>query len=267
MSEPAADIRKLPLRKVIGGAFTLAWQNRADFVGPLALPLLAVIACTFAWRQYDFDNADAWFISVPVAYGFAVSWLAIGVHRLVLLEPAMAGPRFDAQSLRRYAVYVAACLVLWALFVLVGVIVTAAMLTTMQGTYVTAGSEVLLRSAWFATPVAVEWVSYPVIVLGVCAMAQICLVLPAIAIDRKADFVAAWRASRGNGWRLALVFGVLPWCLSELTFLLVREGASKIESAAFAVLTTPLVVVEVIALSLSYRELTSPEPLPTPLPA
>ena len=74
-------------------------------------------------------------------------------------------------------------------------------------------------------------------------------------------------ASRRNGWRLAIVVGVLPWCLQQLTDLMYRNGASSMEFAILVVLAAALVIVEVVALSLSYWELTSPAPPPTHPPA
>ena len=62
-------------------------------------------------------------------------------------------------------------------------------------------------------------------------IARVSLMLPAIAIDRKPDLGAAWQASRRNGWRLAIVVGLLPWCLQHLVDLLFRDGASTIEFA------------------------------------
>ena len=61
--------------------------------------------------------------------------------------------------------------------------------------------------------------------------------------------------------------GLLPWCLQQLTNLLYRDGATAVEFSVLVVLATLLIIIEVVALSLSYWELTSPEPPPTPPPS
>jgi hypothetical protein len=66
----------------------------------------------------------------------------------------------------------------------------------------------------------------------------------------------------GNSWRLAVVVGLLPWLLGALTSMLTREGASDVEWCLLQVIVSVTLVIEVVALSLAYRELTAPEPPP-----
>jgi len=63
------------------------------------------------------------------------------------------------------------------------------------------------------------------------------------------------------------VVGVLPWSLKYLTELLYRDGATYGEFAVLVVITVLFTLIEVVALSLSYLEITSPAPLPTDPPA
>lgn len=253
---------RLPVLKVILGAFTLPWQHRADLMGPAALPLMAVFASLFAWRRYDFENLDLWFAVVFLASCLAMSSLAVTVHRLVLLTGDEARSAFDSQTLRRVGSYTASVIGLWMVIIVVALAVTAVAFAILGGKPIFSGTE-LLRTAWTQAPIGSGWVLYPAIVIGLWAAARMCLVLPAIAVKHKADFGGAWRESKGNGWRLAVVFGVLPLCLDQVPMLFVRGGASMLESGVLAALASLLVVVEVVALSLSYRELTSPAPPPT----
>ena len=55
--------------------------------------------------------------------------------------------------------------------------------------------------------------------------------------------------------------------LELLMALLEGDSPSALVSGVFAVITAPLMVVEVVALSLAYWELTSPEPPPIPPPS
>jgi hypothetical protein len=129
--------------------------------------------------------------------------------------------------------------------------------------YVPTGAEPGKLPERVNLPVPFEWIVNLGRALSYWVVARVTLMLPAIAIDRKADLIAAWSASRRNGWRLAMIVGVLPWCLQRFTDLLYRDGASIVEFGILVVLATIFVVVEVVALSLSYWELTLPAPPPT----
>ena len=52
-------LRRLPLRRILWGAFALPWQNRAAVTRATGLPLLAVIGCTLAWDVADFNDSGA----------------------------------------------------------------------------------------------------------------------------------------------------------------------------------------------------------------
>ena len=266
MSDPATATRKLPLRKILWSAFALPWRHRADFVGPLGLPLLAMIGCSLAWRRMAFQPpVAAWVAMVPV-YCLAMSWLAITVHRLVLLEASDARTPWNAQSWRRLGLFTAAGAGLWLSYVVIGVLIASVVVGLISITH--GDAEALLKGDPTKLPLAaIEWISYSSFVLTAWAIGRLCLVLPAIAVDDKPDVAALWRASRGNAWRLAVVAGVLPLGLELLMNLLEGHSPPALVSSVFAVITAPLVVVEVVALSLSYWELTSPAPPPTPEPS
>lgn len=219
-----------------------------------------------AWRLLAFHPpAAAWIALVPL-YCLAMSWLAITVHRLVLLEESDARTQPNAQGLRRLGMFTAAGAGLWLLFVIVGALITSAIFMLMSITQVPA--VVAMKGDFSKLPVqTIEWIAYSSVVLTAGVVGRLCLVLPAIAVDSKPDLVALWRASRGNAWRLAVVAGVVPLALELLMALLEGDSPSALVSGVFAVITAPLIVVEVVALSLSYWELTSPEPPPTPPPS
>jgi len=84
---------------------------------------------------------------------------------------------------------------------------------------------------------------------------RLSLVLPAAATDDGAPtFAGAWDLSQGNGVRLTVAVGVLPFLLDGLLGLL-----PPLDSLVFEVLFTfvwlYILIVEVAALSMSYREL------------
>ena len=78
---------------------------------------------------------------------------------------------------------------------------------------------------------------------------------PMVAMDRAASLASAWALSRHNGWRLAIVVGLLPAAFSSITEKLSRQNASMLEQALLAVTSAVFIVIEVVALSLSYQTL------------
>jgi hypothetical protein len=81
-----------------------------------------------------------------------------------------------------------------------------------------------------------------------------CLVFPATAIDRKGGLQWSWDKTRGNGWRMAIVFGLYPWLIGSAIWLLSRDEPTMVEWALTAVLYYVGLAVQVFALSLTYKE-------------
>ena len=251
------------------GAFTLPWEHRGAVFRATAMPLLAVIASTLAVQKISLYFAEE--ISRQIAYHFlyvpiliAWCWLAITVHRLVLLEAADARMSLDVATLRRLSIFAAAVVGVWVLFTGLTLLITGVVLNIIVGPRYVAAGEV---SPPMDLPVSPQFIANVANVFAYWFVARVSLMLPMIAIDRKPDLIAAWRTSRHNGWRLAIVVGLLHWCLQRLVDFLYRDGASELEFGVLVVLGALLVVIDVTALSLSYWELTPPEPPPTDPPA
>ena len=256
------------MRQVIWGAFSLPWRHRREVFRATAIPLLAVIACTLVSDASDLNGSRVAALLLIALYGIATSWLAIAVHRLVLLDAPDASVRFDIPGLRRLAIFFGIVVSLWVLYQGLTLLTSSGILNIFSPPrYIPAGAEPGKVPERMNLPVSFEWIVNVGRALSYWIVARVTLMLPAIAIDRKADLIAAWSASRRNGWRLAIIVGALPWCLQQLTNLLYRDGATLVEFGILVVLATIFVVIEVVALSLSYWELTSPALPPTHPPA
>jgi hypothetical protein len=253
---------------VIWGAFTLPWEHRGAVFRATAMPLLAVIACTLVSNIGVFEPTLASGLALSACYGIALSWLAIAVHRLVLLETPKEPERVDARSLRRLVIFFVAIVGIWILYWGLTIVIAGGVLNILSpARYVPTGANPGSAPAPAQIPVSVDWLMNAAGFMAFWVLARVSLVLPAIAIDQKPDVHAAWQTSKRNGWRLAVVVGVLPWSLQRLTDFLYRDGASTAEFGVLVVLATLFVIVEVTALSLSYWELTSRAPPPTGPPA
>ena len=251
----------LPLRRIVFGAFVLSWRHRAELARVTGLPVLAVIACTLLWNVAGISQINSAVWTLHFVYSIAFSWLAISVHRLVLLD-GETGARLDAPGLKRLGLFVSTLIGATLLFTaLTLVIVNLSLLPFSR--YVPAGetespSRLLEWGQWFV---------YGAAVLASWPLARLCPLLPAIAVDRGFDPITAWRLSRGNGWKLVIIVGVLPCALKWIVALLARDGATTAEFGVLLVLTSVITVIQVAALSLAYWELTQPAPPPTAPPA
>ena len=251
----AGPQRRLPLHQILVAAFTLPWRHRAAVARVVGLPLLAVIASTLFFNL-GLPNSGAARWTLYLLYLLATSWLALSVHRLVLLESGDARARLDADGLGRLGRFVAALVVIWLVYAAIMLLVQLAALFTLAPS-IPAGQRPAAVASFPA------WVQWTASILAIWPAARLCLVLPAAAVDRSFDPRIAWRLSRGNGWRLAVIIGVLPWALKWLAHLFYRQGATLVEFGVLLVLVASFTVFQVVALSLAYWELTQPAPPPT----
>ena len=86
-------------------------------------------------------------------------------------------------------------------------------------------------------------------------LARCSLVFPATAVDMKVGLQWSWRISQGNGWRLGIIVGALPWGLSTINAIFLRDGASSLKLVALALVSYLLMTIEIAALSLAFKEL------------
>lgn len=85
------------------------------------------------------------------------------------------------------------------------------------------------------------------------------LVFPAIAIDQEPKLGWSWKQTKGNGWRMFILVGLLPMTVGYLWWLLSFIGIPEFPVVEFFLgsfalfLFTP---VEVAVISIAFRELT-----------
>ena len=232
---------KLDLSRVIAGAFVLPWLRRGEFARALAVPTIAIVAIRIGWglAEEEMTGAIAW----AGWFAYAIVWIlfAIACHRLVLLDPRRADIPVVPGWGRRETLFLgwmaALCVTTW----IVGAI---ALLTI--GTVVVNLTSV----AFFET-----FIQKLMYVIATYVFARLALLLPAAAIDAPSSFLKAWRQTHGNGWRMVVVVGVLPWTFAYLFAFIEGDEPGIAVGVATAVLATVFLVVEVSALSLSYQQL------------
>ena len=225
-------------------ALLVPWRRRSDFAWALAVPLALLAGLSLAWYFAEalLRQVQGWWLFVLYWGVFAAFFtlFAVTCHRLVLLPSGrvrgIQSPRWSARE-SRFLFWV---ITLWIVYLVVwwvGMLVSANLLPNDQ----VAGWLKVIESL----------ASVPALYL----IARLSLVFPATAIDQPAGLRWAWRASRGNGWRLVVVVTVLPWLVSHLVGLLYRDEATAAEIVLLTVFGTALFALEIAALSVAYREL------------
>lgn len=258
---PNSQTVKLSLRRILWDAFALPFAHRASLARATGLPLLAIIACFLVSSSMapDAGSASSW--GLYFLYIIAISWLAIVVHRLVLLDSPVSSTPIDRPAILRLAKFVGALAGVWVIFAGATLLIVSGFVGVFFSRHVSAGSPPPPPLMPF------DWINNLAVVAALWFAARFSLIFPAIATDEKFDPMESWRHSRGNGWKLAVVFGVLPWSMQQLTGFLYRDGASLVEFGLLVLVSALVIIVEVVALSLSYSALTTPAQQPTHPPA
>lgn len=230
----------LPLADIVKQAFRLPWERRADFIRALALPALAIVAIRVGWWLATDGLGSALSWAAWIAHGLAWILFAVACHRLVLLD--LRGDRVPkVPGWGRQE----------TIFALAGALICATVMVAGMVALLPIGLVVSIVSGplW-------ETIDRPVgAVLGTYVFARIAPVLPAAAIGARVNLPEMWRKTRGNGWRLAFVVGVLPWALAYAS----QAWGGDEPGVALGIITTAvsvaLMAVEISALSITYRML------------
>jgi hypothetical protein len=241
--------RKLPVGKILLGAFVYPWWARRAFAKALAVPaaLIAVSHVLMFMFAQQLPYALLWVAFVGVWALWAV--YAVICHRLILLQQQPADVAVIPRWTRRETVFCA-----WLLLTgLMDWVLT--MLSTIVAAALPMSGGSLDIQAWAG------WIISGT--LGTYVAARLAPVFPAAAVDNGIGLAAAWRLTRNNGWRMAVAIGALPWALTFAMRFIYRDESSILQVVLVVALSTILLAVEIAALSLAYRELISAADAPS----
>jgi len=247
MTDPSSAPR-LPVLKVIVGACAWPWYRRTAFVRALLVPYLLLVSLMVAYCYAGNDVIASTWWAVYAAYVFLFVHLAVNCHRVVLLNEANASmwtlPKWSWRETR----FLGWFLLIW-LIAAVGKMIVIIIPTI---TFTTGlGGEASKPSS------GINFADYVGTVVFWYIFARLSLVLPSIAVDEKLSLSETLKRSHANGWRLLVVVCVLPYVTSFVTQHILRKNASAAEYIIMLSVWTIFLTIEISALSLSYRELSS----------
>jgi hypothetical protein len=252
VNQPAREgPQRISLGSILLQAFVLPVRNIDQVVRQTGVPLALLIGFGLASAFAAASGSRAWAWTLLVAYLLATTLLAVNTHRMVLMESPGSPLHFDAPAIRRLGLFALIGTALWMLYHYLRLIVISLTLLFTQSRYVPAGEAP-------PTPATDPQIFIGHVDLGVSAalflvIGRLALLLPAAALDRRLTVPGVWRMTRGNAWRLAIVVGALPWSLDWLLGQV--ELANAAEWAAMQIAVALTLLVEVVAVSLAYREL------------
>lgn len=246
-------MRKLPVWSTILGAYDFVWYERRPFL-TLALPAIAIL--TILTIMLGAIRATASVILSTIGAGAspegAVLILGLGIFGRLGLGLAML------------AIWVTFC-VAWHRHYLVpeevATIQTALRWGRRQYRFllIVIGVGALLVLPLIIgdalSIIIIEPIALPVGFIGAMyIMARLALLFPATAVDHRMSFGECWMFTRGNGWRLFLVIGLVSSPF-EVTIILIEFASWPELVVAFADQALSFIAfsVGVSALSIAYR--------------
>lgn len=223
----------------------MPWWRRRAFARALAVPVLLMFAYSVVWEYYRPTVYPwlTWLVACGV-YGSLFTLFAVRCHRLVLLDPQAVArewrPRWSWRE-THFFMWVAG---FW-LFGIAGMVLLMIMVVNAWGAIAGQAS------------IELKWTEQAVRVALLYPLGRLCVMFPATAVEQHPapDVHWAWQLTRGNGWRLMIVVGALPWLFSLLISAVYRSEATTFEWVLVGLLGLALLAVEVAAVSISYREL------------
>ncbi|MEW6529757.1 MAG: hypothetical protein AB1473_02900 [Thermodesulfobacteriota bacterium] len=239
----------IPVIATIRDAVTIPWRQQAIMfraLVPISLVLIALLTAMERMKVEAGGMIYALVFYILFIPAFAV--FAITCHRLILLGGDSVPKHGLAKWTRRETRFVGWTLLIGFYYLCIGFVLAILLIgLTLFFEPLISPSPVVMKLAGGATAVLV-WI--PCLYWG----ARYSILLPATAVDERPNLEWAWKVSQGNGWRLVLVVGVLPMALQTGPGFLL--GYSIVVDVLLHAATCILYVIEIAALSLSYRYLT-----------
>ncbi|WP_421861967.1 hypothetical protein [Parvibaculum sp.] len=236
---------RLDVVKTIGEAYRGAWEHLGEMVRLIWLPGLLYLALSIASVFVDIEEQRVAAVLINLASLFLWPIIAVAWHRFILLGDAPSG-HFHIAFGRREARYLVVSVFLTLLFV--------------------PGFVLSVAPAFMPANMTASLVSFLGVILvmvGIYFMARLTLLLPAVSVGDPINPRLVLERTRGNFWRLVLVFAavVLPMLIVALLVGALLEGSFAMRLVAVGILSLVLIffaLVNIAILSIAYRELIGP---------
>lgn len=230
----------LPLKIIIPNAFLIPWHKRGRLFRALFLPSLLMIGASTVDKFIN--THPLYFLASLIISIFIPIIIAVTCHRIVLagdesvpqyglLHWSKRETRFLGWSFGIGLISVSTALIP---IIILGVI-----------------DKSFIEQESFNYLVIMCILMIPGVYIGT----RLSLLLPATALDYRHNMSWSWNQSRENGWRLLLIVGVLPIAFFIIQTAVIREDATLFETGLSKLIGVFFLIIEIVALSLSYQAL------------
>lgn len=236
---------RLDVAATVGEAYRGAWNHLGEMVRLIWFPGLLYLVLSVVSVFIDVEENRALAVAVNLASLFLWPVIAVAWHRFILLGDAPPG-RFHIAFGRREARYLIVSVFLTLLFI-PGLILSA------TPSFMPANMTASLLSFFGVL----------LLLVAIYFVVRLFLLLPAVAVGDPVNPRLVLERTRGNFWRLILVFAavVLPMMFVAILVGTLIEGSFVMRLVAVAILSLVLIffaLVNIAILSIAYRELIGP---------
>lgn len=238
-------MRRLPVFETIRSAIEIIWQKRVALAK--ALLITAVVQSSVQVISGDFLDRKEWLpqIATLLLQGVVFVVFAVICHRLVLLGEGSV-PRFGLYSWSGRETRFLGWSIVTSFYFLIATV------PILMGLVAVLVYGVPHPKAWKESLESIFYIFWLLVLPGTYFSSRVLILLPATAIDERHDTDWAWELTKGNGWRLVVVVGVLPALLGQFSQLPFWGNSAILDFAGYLV-GCVLTVIEIAALSLSFR--------------
>lgn len=275
-------MHRVPVFRTAFAAYAFVWQARRDFLA-LAAPAIVVLALLGSlWVLLGFPvapvegpppNVLKFFAIIAVNFVvYVLVWVmfAVAWHRRYLVPhevtTVLAALRWRRRQTGFLLIAIVIGLITMVLWIVGGVGVTLSMGLLIGFTDAASGASPLVWSGLVFTAMIVVALAIALV------YARFSILFPSTAVDHRMSFRECWSFTRGNGWRLLFVIGLvaIPFIVVSLSisFALVIGYTSLpdsltiqfVSNLVYGTLTFIGTAVGVSALSIAYRALVARGP-------
>lgn len=248
MEESNIKLYKLSILRIISQAFIVPWEHRRALLSKLFIPIFfLVLLDTIEWNESESLNiTDSVVITVSI---LLYVYFAVTCHRIIILGsesvPSFGLRKWSMRETRFTAWAVGMMLLIISLFYIIF-----------------SYSPYLLFLTEFEHGDYLIYLLYILVIPTVIyIISRLGIIFPATAVDEMQTIKWAWQITRGNGWRLVIVFTALPLLSGSVQAILIESIDTSIMSNIILSLLGYLVlVIEIAVLSLTYKEICSSKP-------
>ena len=234
---------RLPILSTFNETFVLLSQSKIRLLKELFLPISTIIALGILNIQLRTDETP---VSENATISIVLSTLMFLVFtyffitccRIALIPEPEKNP--IGRTIKRLLLFMLWFLSINIVLIVLGFILSFPVAMVMNKTSIAMGSEMATYVMWL-----------PTAYIG----CRLLIVLPALAIDIKSNIGQAWGQSRGNGWRLLFVFGVMPVLINKLQRFIDGENVTLIESSFAVIIMIVFMVIQFLLMAVTYRTL------------